>query len=271
MEHRVREEPVRRLRPPLPGEHGALLMSGAALLTPPVVALGIDRPDAIAAVSYALLVGIACAALLFREALQRRRRAAGSTHSWLTRVAAVEALLLVALAVTLAWIAGPMWAAAIGLLPLVIVDLYMRRRGTSIPLAGELAGVAAISVAVPAGAILLEIGGLTEAIVLWVLFLAFHVASVIRVQMTLAVNARGSTRTPLAAGLLVHLALLATVSVAWFVGGVGVGAPLVFLAGMIRAGWSARPVDGQLSLKSLGRAEGVLSTLFVLISPLILA
>lgn len=268
MERQIRENRVRRLRPPIPGEHGALLMSAAALVTPLVVAVGIDRPDATAALSYALLVAIAATALLFREALQRRRRASGAMRSWLTRVASVEALGLVAFAVALAWLAGPIWAGALALLPLVVVDLHMRRRGTSVPLAGELAGVSAISLAVPAGLLVLEVGTLPEVALLWILFLAFHVGSVIRVQMTLSANANGSGTGPLIAGLGYHGAFLALAIGAWYAGSAGVGAPLAFLAGVLRAGWTVRPVEDGISLKALGRAEGLLSTLFVLCAPL---
>lgn len=260
-----------RFTPPVPGEHGAIVMTAAALATPlSAVAYG-GRPGVGALSAYVAFVGLAAVALLLREALQRRHRTVASAdRRRLTAIAVVEALAVVALAVGLAALQDPRWIVVVGLVPAVVTDLRLRRRGWPLPFGPELSGVFAISLAVPAAGVLLEVGGPRSIGALWLFFLAFHVGSVLRVGMVLPSRSDVAARTLLTVGVVVHVGLVIAATGGWLADAVGPGAPLVFAVAALRAGWVVRLQDETVPLPALGRAEGTLSALFVLAAPLLL-
>ena len=260
-----------RFRPPLPGEHGALVMTAAALMTPFAVVASTGLPGNGQLLAYAAFVGLVTVALLLREAFQRRHGTSDATaRRRLTAIATVEALSVIALSGLLVALHDPVWIFGVLLVALVELDLRLRRHGWPVPFGGELSGVFAISLAVPAAATLLELGDVRSIAGLWLLFLAFHVGSVLRVGMVLPARSDSASRRVFVVGLSYHVGLVVLAAVGWLAGWVGPAAPLVFAAGALRAGQSARLGDGPVPLAVLGRAEGALSALFVVTAPWLL-
>lgn len=257
-----------RFLPPLPGEHGAIVMTAAALVTPLAVVVSTGLPDTGQLAAYTAFVGLVAVALLLREALQRRHGTSDpADRRRLTAFATGEGLAVVALSGLLGLLYSPVWVLGVLLVGFVEADLRLRRRGWPVPFGGELSGVVAISLAVPAAATLLEVGGPWSIGGLWLLFLAFHVGSVLRVGMMLPSSSGVASRYLLAVGLGYHAGLVVLAAVAWLAGWVGPAAPFVFAAAAFRAGQALRLGDEPIALKSLGRAEGALSLLFVLTAP----
>lgn len=250
--------------PPVPTEHGAWVMLTAALATP--LAVGVVRfsPGADQLGSFAVLVGIAVAALWLRTAVDRyslRRPVAGLYHP-IAGIVILESAVVLVLSLALGWLAGWLWVATAAVIPAVVLERWIGGRGWPVPIGGELAGVTALSMAVPTGTVLL--GGATGQVVsLWALFFAFHLLSVLRVRVSLssAVGKQPSYRT-LRIG---HGVLVAGLVLGWMQGIVGIAAPIVFAVALVRA-VRLSPGGGD-TLKDLGRTEGTLSVGFVLLSP----
>lgn len=267
MAERIGDSTSRRLLPPIPSEHGAWVMLAAALSTPVAVAVARGTASTTGPLRFGLFAVLSVLALLFREALRRLdRHEEPDLRRRLRRILAVEAAAIVLVAATLAALAGPWWALSVLAVPAVVADVRVRRRGWPVPLGGELSGVAALSVAVPAGTLALEIGGADAALLLWLLFLGFHVGSVLRVQSRLGGR---DSRAPMIRRVAraYHVLALASAVVAWYVGALGPGAPLVFVVAAARTGIGG---EAPAEPRALGRTEGALSTLFVLSAPWLL-
>lgn len=248
-------------------------MAVAAVLTP--LAASLVRADPAVSVlgQYLLLVAFVFVTLLFREAskrlvsrggLWRVRGNDGPTIRRLRGFVLAEGVSIVALAGLLSVVAGPIWLLGVLAIPLVAADLAIRRRGWPVPFGGELSGVATLSLVVPAGATLLDVGGTVDVLLLWVLFGAFHVGSVLRVGMVLTTDGGSVSRAHLFAGLVYHGVLVVAVTAAWVVNLVGPVAPVLFAVAGLGAAWSTARRNEPVEFKTLGRDEGVLSTLFVL-------
>ena len=248
--------------PPVPPEHGAWVMLGVALTAPLVIALVRSVPDTGQLLGYGLLVLLAVTTLFFREAVRRRLRARPGEHGRLRRIAVVEAVVLLSLVFALVALAGRWWALGVFVIPAVLGDVWIRRRGWPIPLGGELSGVIALSLAVPAGALLLGVG-IEAILVVWSLYVVHHVAGVLRVQLAIGRNDLGRRR---ALGVLFHAFIALLMTGLWMWGYVGPGAPLVFVAGAGRAGFLSKQEE-TTQLKTVGKWEGILSTIFVLAAP----
>lgn len=257
-----------RFRLPLPNEHGAVVMTAAALLTPLAVVVSSGGPGLLQLAPYAAFVALIAGALLLREAIKRRRRTNDAiVRRRLTAVAAGETVAIVALSGVLVLLSGPAWILGVVLVPLVVVDLRLRNHGWPIPMGGELSGVFGISLLVPAAATLLEVGDPFLIGGLWLVFLAFHVGSVLRVAMSLPGRSAVSTRGLLTVGLAYHGVFIVLAALAWLEGWAGLATPLVFAAAVVRVGQLVARGDGPVELRALGRAEGTLSVLFVLAAP----
>lgn len=266
------EDPRRRqrpgLRPPVPREHGAWVLVAASLLSPLVIAV-VRTPDwARHLPAFALLVGISLGVLFFREALRQwwRPRARPRKMAW---IAGGEAVLILLFTSGLIWLENALWAVGYLVVPAVVVDVVVRRRGGwPLPMGNEVAGVLSLSLAVPAGWVLFDLGGLPTMIVLWLAYVAYHGAGLVRVRMALELE--GDERlTAEVAGVGFHVILLAIASGGWYLGYLGPGAPPVFAIATIYTEWRARGAYTP-PRASLGRSEAVLSTLFVLVSPWII-
>ena len=253
-----------RILPPIPTEHGAWVMLTAGVLTPLAVVVARGMPDDGMLWAFVAFVVLAVLALLFREALRRRGiRDAPAARRRLLFFAVVEAVAILFVAVGLALQVGPVWILAAAAVPAVVLDLWVRKTGWPVPLGGELSGLCALSVVVPAGAVLLGLDSRTAGL-LWLLFLAFHVGSVIRVQSLLSATGRRGELFR-RASLSYHGVALLAVTAGWYGGPLGLGAPVAFaVAGgrTLVAGGEATP-----ALKTVGRREGLLSTLFVVTAP----
>lgn len=246
-------------------------MTAAALSTPLFVVAIAGLPGGASPAAYASFVGLVAVTLLFRAALKRRDQAADpSERRRLFEITAVEAAGVVGLSGVLAVLSNPIWIAGALLVPLVAAELHLGRRNWPVPFGRELSGVFAISLAVPAGSVLLGLGEPRSIAGLWLFFLAFHVGSVLRVGMVLPQGPESASRGLLVCGLGYHGVLVVLAGAAWFAGWSGLVAPLVFLAGAAWAGRSVLFADGRPELKTLGRAEGTLSLLFVLAAPWLL-
>ncbi|AUX10373.1 hypothetical protein AArcSl_2758 [Halalkaliarchaeum desulfuricum] len=239
-------------------------MLTAGVLTPiaVVVARGLPADGRLGA--FAAFVVLAILALLFREALRRRgMREDPAVRRRLLVIATVEAAAILLVAGGLAIQVAPVWILATAAVPAVVLDVRVRNTGWPIPLGGELSGLAALSVVVPAGSVLLGLESRTAGL-LWLLFLAFHVGSVIRVQSLLSATGPREALFRRASLSYHGLALLA-VTAGWYTGPLGLGAPVVFAVAGGRT-WVAGG-DATPALKTVGRREGLLSTLFVASAP----
>ena len=254
----------RRFLPPIPTEHGAWVMLTAGVLTPLAVVVARGMPADGMLGQFVAFVVLAVLALLFREALRRRgMRDAAADRRRLLLIAVVEAGVILFVAGGLAIQVGPAWILAGTAVPAVVLDVRVRKRGWPIPLGGELSGLFALSVVVPAGGLLLGLDSRTAGL-LWLLFLAFHVGSVIRVQSLLSATGRRGQLFR-RASLSYHGIALLAVTAGWYGGPLGLGAPVAFaVAGgrTLVAGGDERP-----ALKAVGRREGLLSTVFVASAP----
>lgn len=258
----------RRYLPPIPTEHGAWVMLIAAVATPLTVRIGRDIGQSGQPMLYTLFVVLALLAMFFRAAI---RRMSVSQDPVLRRrfryVSFSEGLGIVLLAGVLASVAGLVWLTTALVIPAVLLDLRMRRHGWPVPLGGELAGIVALSLAVPAGAALLGVGDTATILWLWGLFLAFHVGSILRVQ-GLVPGAATTDSKLRRVSLGYQVLLVISIITGWYVDILGLGAPLAFSIGGLR---TAIGTNGRsMELKQLGRVEGVLSGLFVLASPWLL-
>lgn len=289
---------MNRFVPPLPSEHGAWVMTGAAVLTPLSVAIARSELDGTAAIGYLLLFALVVTTLLLYEAATRRGRENPDRRDRsLRRFLLAEAGAIVLLAGGLAWLAGPIWLLAVLVVPAVPLNVRLRQRGSPVPFGNELVGVLGISAIVPAGSVLLGIGSTAEILLLWALFAAFHVGSVIRVGVVLATDGGIVARRHVLAGIGYHAVVFVAVAIAWLAGatellagltgdavagsigdgsaaaaidvvlGLGVAAPVVFAIGVVRSVQAASMRHESVEFKLLGRAEGILSTVFVLGAP----
>lgn len=275
-------------------------MASAAALTPLSVGIVRSTLDAMAFVTYAVFLAIVLCTLLFHEVADRRLRArfgaqsgrdtdtdapAGSPTGGSMGTARTddrpvgsffiaEAAALIVLSGILAWIAGTIWLLAILVIPAVLLNVRIRKRGWPVPFGGELTGVGALSIVVPAGGVLAGISGFHEILLLWALFTAFHLGSVIRVGMVLATDGGIVKRAHVIGGLSYHALTVVVLTGIWAVATVGtispvvgIAAPIVFAAAFVRSLQSASMRGRSVEFKTLGRAEGVLSFFFVLGAP----
>ena len=257
--------PIRhRILPPIPTEHGAWVMFTAGVLIPVAVVVARGLPADGRPGGFVAFVALAVLSLLFREALRRRAlREDSAARRRLLLFATVEAAAILLVAVGLSLSIGAWWLLAAAAIPAVVVDVRVRRTGWPVPLGGELTGLAALSVVVPAGGVLLGLDSRTAGL-LWLLYLFFHVGSVIRVQSLLsATGPRGQLFRR--ASLSYHGLALLSVTAGWYGGLLGPGAPVVFAVAAGRT-WVAGG-DATPALKTVGRREGLLSTLFVVSAP----
>lgn len=244
-------------------------MYGVAVLLPVTVAIGrpagLDLPSLLAYVLFALLgVGV----LGFREAVQRRLRAPAQHQQRFTVFALVEALGLFLIVGALVVLEGQLWGVAIIVIPAVLMDVAIRRRGMPIPLWDELTGILSISLAVPVGSVILELGGYDMIALLYGIFVAFHVLGLVRVKTALSRDS-ARYRTVLGVGLGIHLVFLVAAGAGWWVGATGVSTPLVFLASLGRGAWLAAQ-DEPPAVRRLGRGERAFSVILLLGGPLLL-
>lgn len=256
------------LLPPVPNEHGAWVMLTAAVLTPIAVVAARGVPTEGRPAQFGLFVALAVLALLFRETLRRLElHEEPARRRRLRRIATVEAGAIGLLALGLGILAGPWWLLGAVAIPAVVADVRVRRRGWPVPLGGELSGVAALSVAVPAGALSLGLDGIETAALLWLLYLAFHVGSVLRVQSRLS-GTKNRKSTVERVNLAYHGTALIFAGAGWYVGSLGSSAPLLFALATVQT--ATDHGGGPVELKRIGRTEGVLSSLFVLGAPWLL-
>lgn len=267
-----RDEPRRRhrpgLRPPVPREHGAWVLVAASLLAPLAVAVVWTTGWSRHLPAFVLLVGISLGVLFFRETFRRWWRPRERPRK-LALIAGGEAVLILLFASGLIWLENALWAVGYLVVPAVVVDVVVRRRGGwPLPMGNEIAGVLSLSLAVPAGWVLFDLGDLLAMIVLWLVYVTYHGAGLVRVQMALRLEG-DERRTAEVAGVGFHVILLAIAVGGWYLGYLGPGAPPVFAIAMIYTEWRARGAHTP-PRASLGRSEAVLSTLFVLVSPWII-
>lgn len=249
-----------RILPPIPTEHGAWVMLTAGILTPVTVVVARGLPADGRPGAFVAFVALAVLALLFREALRRRSsRSDPSDRRRLRLFATVEAAAILIVAGGLSFSIGRWWILAAAAVPAVVLDVRVRRTGWPFPLGGELSGLAALSVVVPASGVLLGLDSRTAGL-LWLLYLAFHVGSVIRVQSLLSAAGPRGHRFRRASMSYHGLALLGILA-GWYGGLFGPGAPVVFAVAGGRT-WVAGG-DVTPALKAVGRREGLLSALFV--------
>lgn len=258
---------IRRYVPPLPREHGGVVMAGAALLVPGLFVIR-AIPDGGKPFAYVTFVGLITMTALLREAMKRRHlETDASDRRRLTKIATLEGSTVIALAVLLGLIAGPIWIVGVLLIPVVGLELHLENREYPVPYGRELAGVSGISFVIPASAILLGIDSLWAVVGLWGLFLAFHFGSVFRVVMVLSTDSGTETRRLRFGVFGYHSAIIVIGIGVWIAELTGVVVPLLFLTGGIRAVNVVRRAQTRSGLKSHGRIEGMLSILFVLSTP----
>lgn len=259
-----------RLRPPLPTEHGAIVMTTAALITPLVALVPGGLPASDTLLAYAGFVGLVAIALLIRESLKQRSLSSDRERlRQLNVVASLEAATLVALAGALAAAYDPRWLLAVALIPLAGLNLYLGSRNWPVPVGNELAGVFGLSLIVPVGVVVLGATELWLVGGLWLLFATFHVGSVLRVG-TQMIGSGPTTRRLVTLMRVYHVGLVGVAALAWITGWVSLLAPLVFVAAVWRAEQLVTAEPGSVSLKALGQSEAALSTLFVLALPWVL-
>jgi hypothetical protein len=263
-----RQSNGRRWLPPIPVEHGARSMLAIALLTPVSVALGGSVPDADAVIGYLAFAVFGVTALLFREAVRRSLDSPPAHRSRYTAFAVAEAVVLLASTGALAWLDGPTWGLLVLAIPGVLADIRIRRRGWPVPLGGVLVGVVSLSLVVPAGAILLGVGSLQSTLALFALFVAFHLASVLRVKTALGRDGDGGRRT-LVLDVAFHAGLLTVAVAGWQTGVVGAGAPVLFLVASARAAWLVGRSEAP-GVRALGRGERAFSLALLVVGPWLL-
>ncbi|MFB6114176.1 MAG: YwiC-like family protein [Halodesulfurarchaeum sp.] len=250
---------------PIPREHGAWVLVSASLLSPLVVVMRRTLEWIGQLPEYGLLVAIALGVLFFREAFRRWWGSASRGREALTPVVAGEALFLLLVSSGLLLLAGAEWAIASLVLPAAISDIAVRRRGGwPFPMGNEVAGVLSLSLAIPAGAVLLGLD--TEwTIVLWGLYLCFQVGGLLRVRTALRQGGQAA-RDAAITGVGYHLLLAIGSVIGWHLEILGPGAVVAFGIALGYTLWRAS-FEASPARKSLGQAEAVLSTVFVLAAP----
>ncbi len=254
--------------PPIPAEHGARSMLGAALLTPVAVAIIRAQPVPQTAIAYLAFALLGIVGLAFREALRQHLMAPSEFQARLTPFVAIEGAAMVILVAILAVMTGPIWALTILTIPAIVMDIFFRRRLFSGRILGTVTGAVSLSFAVPLGVFILDIGGSNWAVWLYILFVAFHLTAIARV---LTVRARGGERYPSVrlGNVGFHVGLFALAAGGWSLGILGPGAPLLFIAGAIRMGYLLRQSEPP-TLSDLGRGERAFTAAFILCAPWVL-
>ncbi|MFB6132764.1 MAG: YwiC-like family protein [Halanaeroarchaeum sp.] len=255
--------------PPVPSEHGARSMLAVALLTPLSVGYGrgwdVSEHTLLAYLCFTLL---AAGILFFREAVRRRLRVPSEFQRSLTAVSLVEGAVILLLVGVLVVLQGRAWIGGLLIIPGVLGDVWIRRDGYPIPMGGEMAGVLALSLAVPVGAMVLGMSFTPAGILLYGLFVGFHALGLVRVKTARNRDADWY-REGIAFDMGSHGIVALIVGIAWFVGWTGIAAPLIFLAAL---GWAVWLVlrEKALPVRTLGKRERALSLLFVLGGPWLL-
>lgn len=255
-------------RPPVPREHGAWVLVTASLVSPLVIAIVRTTGWSRHLPTFGLLVGISFGILFFREALRRwlRPRKRPRRLAW---IAVGEALSILLLVSGLIWMENVLWAVAYLVVPAVVVDVGIRRRGGwPLPMGNEIAGVLSLSLAVPAGWVLFDIGGIRTMILLWLAYVLYHGAGLVRVQMALRLEGN-DRRTAVVSGVGIHVILLAIATGGWYLGYLGPGGPPIFAIAMLYTEWRSRG-ERTPPRASLGQSEAALSTIFVVTAPWII-
>ncbi|MFB6266738.1 MAG: YwiC-like family protein [Halodesulfurarchaeum sp.] len=255
--------------PPVPSEHGARSMLAVALLTP--LGVGFGRGMAVSArtlLAYLCFTLLATGVLFFREAVRRRLRVPAEFQRSLTMVALLEAVVIVLLVGVLVVLQGQTWVAGVLVLPGVLGDVWIRRRGYPIPMGGEIAGVLALSLAVPVGTIVLGMAPIPAGIPLYGLFVGFHALGLVRVKTARNRDADWY-RLGVALDIGGHGIGVLLAGATWFLGWTGVASPLIFLAALGWAVWLVLREEAP-PVRTLGKRERALSLLFVLGGPWLL-
>ncbi|MDR5656449.1 hypothetical protein RH831_04545 [Halodesulfurarchaeum sp. HSR-GB] len=260
---------LRKLRPPLPPEHGARSLLIVGLLTPVSVGLGAGVSwTSTVLVSVLLFWLLTVGAMLFREAVRRHGAAAGHEKRRYAVIGAVEAL-LVSLAIGgLVVLQGPIWALGVLAVPAVLVELRYRGQGGAGRLRGVAAGVLGLSVIAPAGAHLLGITNPGLLGVLYALFAGYHLLATYRVRLVVT-RTRAESEISTGRWLLVPVGAVVAVLGGWSIGLIGPAGPVLFGLSTARTVHLAITSDSP-PMKRLGQTEALLSTLFVLGGPWLL-
>lgn len=255
--------------PPIPPEHGARSMLAVALSIPLAVSLGVATSLTTVIIgAYVLLSLLSIGVLFFREAVRRRIQAPTKYQRQFTLHTIVQGAMLVLLSAGLMVLKGWAWAFSVIVIPAAFTDIVIRQRGVGIPLWDELTGVLAISLAVPVGAVLLGIVEMEVLVLLYGLFVSFHVLGVARVKTVLSRN-EPRYRTVVWVDVGVHLVGLLASGGVWFLGHAGIALPIVFFLSLGRALYLVWQ-DEAPPVPKLGRGERAFSIILVLAGPWLL-
>lgn len=243
-------------------------MVGVAVFTPVAVALRQGNPTIEGVLGFLIIAAIAVLVLGLREAVKRRFRSPPDFQRRLTYFAVVEGMGILVLVGALGVIAGRQWLVAVLVIPAAIGDVLVRRRGYPVPWGGELAGIVAISLVVPAGTVLLSVGDIASGVVLWALFVGFHVEGVLRVKAALR-SPHLDVAWPNYVSIAIHAIGVVLTGAGFVWGRLGPAAPILFAGATIWAAWQATGQEHP-DVPKMGRRERLFSIFFVVGAPWLL-